>query len=243
MIMLLAASQVEATSINGNFSVANETNANLTTPIDLCRGFSDSSSSSGCCQKGPRGPRGLRGAAGLRGPTGATGATGVTGATGITGATGATGITGATGATGATGLDAVENISAAARTANIITPELSGPLIFPVEVGDDTVITSSGITYDPLSGEFTVPASGAYQINYGFSTISTVLPSVEIYLNGSPVLFSLLGNSGTGNLVGTSIVVNLIANDILTLFADSVFTFSSTVPGGITVYITITRLL
>ena len=109
---------------------------------------------------GATGPTGATGATGPTGPTGATGATGPTGATGATGPTGPTGPTGATGATGPTGPGSELNSYAMVHDTSNTTVPAQTALLF-----QNTNI-SNKISYDPLSGEFTIPEDGIYMIHW-----------------------------------------------------------------------------
>ena len=107
---------------------------------------------------GPTGATGATGATGMQGPTGPTGATGATGATGMQGPTGPTGATGATGPTGPTG--ATGPSGGSFNAAAMVHDETNA--VVPVNEAIKPTITnlSNGITYDPTTGEFTVPQTG-----------------------------------------------------------------------------------
>ena len=112
---------------------------------------------------GPTGPTGLRGATGMtgatgpQGPTGATGATGPQGPTGATGATGPQGPTGATGATGPAGIPA-ENFNSYAMVHDETDSQV--PVNNPIKF--QTTNISNKITYDPNTGDFSIPEEGIY---------------------------------------------------------------------------------
>ena len=120
-----------------------------------------------CGCKGPTGPTGATGRQGPTGPTGPQGIqgpTGATGATGVTGPTGPQGIQGPTGATGATGPTGpgVETLNSYAMVHDE-TDSMVGqqqPLLF------QTTNISNKITYNPLTGDFTIPEAGIYIIHW-----------------------------------------------------------------------------
>lgn len=116
---------------------------------------------------GPTGPTGATGSQGISGPTGATGVTGPTGPTGpqgITGPTGATGVTGVTGPTGPTGPageDATTfNSYAMVHDETNSTVSHNQPILF-----QNTNI-SNKISYNPATGDFTIPEEGIYIIHW-----------------------------------------------------------------------------
>ena len=134
---------------------------------------------------GPTGPQGIQGPTGatgatgptgpqgIQGPTGATGATGVTGPTGPQGIQGPTGATGATGVTGPTGPQGIQGPTGptgpGVETLNSYamvhdeTDSMVGqqqPLLF------QTTNISNKITYNPLTGDFTIPEAGIYTIHW-----------------------------------------------------------------------------
>lgn len=117
-----------------------------------------------CGCKGPTGPTGTTGRQGPTGPTGPQGIqgpTGATGATGVTGPTGPQGIQGPTGPTGPTG-PGVETLNSYAMVHDE-TDSMVGqqqPLLF------QTTNISNKITYNPLTGDFTIPEAGIYTIHW-----------------------------------------------------------------------------
>jgi hypothetical protein len=86
-----------------------------------------------------------------------------TGPTGLTGPTGPTGATGATGATGPTGALSSAYMDAFASVNQVVA--LHDPVHF------DTVLNASGITL--LITDFTVPASGVYQVTVDLQSTSS----------------------------------------------------------------------
>jgi len=107
------------------------------------------------------------GATGTTGATGAIGATGTTGPTGEAGATGPTGETGETGPTGATGPGAV---------LGGLQLQLLGAGFAAIDNGDtvmfDNVLENLGpsLSYDPMTGEVTITATGAYYVSWQLTT-------------------------------------------------------------------------
>ena len=137
----------------------------------------------GCCgdtgATGATGPQGRTGDTGIQGPTGprgATGPTGATGAQGVTGPTGATGPQGITGPTGATGPQGITGPTGPTGPAG--TPAV--PLDSYAMVHDETDSTvanqqpvlfqttniSNKISYNPATGDFSIPEKGIYIIHW-----------------------------------------------------------------------------
>lgn len=110
---------------------------------------------------GPTGPTGPRGATGATGPQGPTGATGATGMQGPTGPQGPTGATGATGATGPAGTPA-ENFNSYAMVHD--ETDSAVPINNPVKF--QTTNISNKITYDPNTGDFSIPEEGIYIVHW-----------------------------------------------------------------------------
>ena len=109
------------------------------------------------CKKGVTGPTGPTGATGATGPS----VTGPTGATGPQGITGPTGATGATGPTGPAGEDATTfNSYAMVHDETNSTVSHNQPILF-----QNTNI-SNKISYNPATGDFTIPEEGIYIIHW-----------------------------------------------------------------------------
>ncbi len=145
---------------------------------------------------GPTGPQGVTGPTGPQGVTGPTGPQGVTGPTGpqgVTGPTGPQGVTGPTGPQGVTGPTGPQGISIIGPTGPTGPQGEIGPtgpqgatgptgpsfnesaMIHDeseLQIPSNSVIRfnttnfSNGITYNPATGEFTLPSDGQYAINW-----------------------------------------------------------------------------
>lgn len=121
-----------------------------------------------CISKnGATGPKGATGATGPQGVTGPTGATGATGPQGVTGPTGPQGITGPTGATGATGPTGpagtpAENFNSFAMVHDETDSNVPAgqPVMF------QTTNISNKITYNPNTGDFSIPEKGIYIVHW-----------------------------------------------------------------------------
>lgn len=111
--------------------------------------------------QGPTGPTGPTGPQGITGPTGIPGVTGPTGATGPQGITGPTGATGATGPTGPAGTPAV-NLDSYAMVHDETNSTVSDqqPVLF------QTTNLSNKISYNPATGDFSIPEKGIYIIHW-----------------------------------------------------------------------------
>ena len=156
------------------------------------------------------------------GPTGPTGATGITGPTGPTGATGITGPTGPTGATGATGPSG-GSFNAAAMVHdenNAIKPSI--------------INLSNGITYDPTSGEFMVPQTGQYLINWWFNVRSKNTNTecepiaLGIELHQTTPGFNLIAHSSTHNRLSCCDTGAISGNALFAANANDKFRFVNT---------------
>ena len=110
------------------------------------------------CKTGKQGPTGPTGPTGPRGATGATGATGLQGPTGATGPQGATGATGPTGPAGTP----AENFNSYA----MVHDETDSTISVGQPVMFQTTNISNKITYDPNTGDFSIPEEGIYIVHW-----------------------------------------------------------------------------
>ena len=97
---------------------------------------------------------------GPTGPTGPTGPQGVTGPTGPTGPQGVTGPTGPTGPQGPTGPKSLMDSYAMVHDETNSTVGVQQPVLF------QTTNISNKITYNPNTGDFTIPEAGIYLIHW-----------------------------------------------------------------------------
>ena len=112
------------------------------------------------CKNGATGPTGPTGPRGYTGATGTTGATGATGVTGPTGPQGPTGPTGATGATGPAGPGTQLDSYAMVHDETNSTVGVQQPVLF------QATNISNKITYNPNTGDFSIPEAGIYIIHW-----------------------------------------------------------------------------
>ena len=178
---------------------------------------------------GPQGPQGIQGIQGVAGATGATGpqgAQGIQGETGPTGATGPQGPQGIRGETGPTGATGPQNITQpfANYIVNAVSP--TGTPIPPftaITQWTQPYYNSSSITFNALTGYFTVANAGVYLIissvsvkpgtgdslsRYSFSidfnSTNPFIPSLD--------LAGLTTSDTSGGVLSGSIVTQLSAN-------------------------------
>ena len=204
---------------------------------------------------GPQGDTGLQGAQGLQGrigPTGPQGPQGIQGIQGVAGATGATGpqgpqgIQGETGPTGATG---PQNITQpfANYIVNAVSP--TGTPIPPftaITQWTQPYYNSSSITFNALTGYFTVANAGVYLIissvsvkpgtgdslsRYSFSidfnSTNPFIPSLD--------LAGLTTSDTSGGVLSGSIVTQLSANSqfrILNITSSTVYIVNGSTSGS-----------
>ena len=204
---------------------------------------------------GPQGDTGLQGAQGLQGrigPTGPQGPQGIQGIQGVAGATGATGpqgpqgIQGETGPTGATG---PQNITQpfANYIVNAVSP--TGTPIPPftaITQWTQPYYNSSSITFNALTGYFTVANAGVYLIissvsvkpgtgdslsRYSFSidfnSTNPFIPSLD--------LAGLTTSDTSGGVLSGSIVTQLSANSqfrILSITSSTVYIVNGSTSGS-----------
>ncbi|WP_218780429.1 hypothetical protein [Bacillus sp. EAC] len=132
----------------------------------------------------PPGPTGITGITGPPGPPGPPGPTSPTGPTGPTGATGATGATGETGATGATGPSVLaDGFSAFLPTVNTAaSTQLINWSVTNPQYGN--------ASFNPVTGNFTVPATGRYvfEATINYSTTATLTVGIGAGINPSFVI-------------------------------------------------------
>ncbi len=122
---------------------------------------------------GPTGPRGITGPTGATGPQGVTGPTGATGPQGVTGPTGATGPQGVTGPTGATGPQGVTGPTGPAGTPAenfnsyaMVHDETDSAVPAGQPVMFQTTNIANKITYNPNTGDFSIPEAGIYIVHW-----------------------------------------------------------------------------
>ena len=201
---------------------------------------------------GPQGPQGIQGIQGVAGATGATGPQGLQGIQGETGPTGATGpqgpqgIQGETGPTGATG---PQNITQpfANYIVNAVSP--TGTPIPPftaITQWTQPYYNSSSITFNALTGYFTVANAGVYLIissvsvkpgtgdslsRYSFSidfkSTNPFIPSLD--------LAGLTTSDTSGGVLSGSIVTQLSANSqfrILSITSSTVYIVNGSTSGS-----------
>ena len=219
---------------------------------------------------GPQGPQGLQGIRGEVGPTGATGPQGLQGIQGETGPTGATGpqgpqgIQGETGPTGATGPQGLQGIQGetgptGATGPQNITQPFANYIVNAVSptgtpIPPFTAITqwtqpyynSSSITFNALTGYFTVANAGVYLIissvsvkpgtgdslsRYSFSidfnSTNPFIPSLD--------LAGLTTSDTSGGVLSGSIVTQLSANSqfrILNITSSTVYIVNGSTSGS-----------
>ena len=201
---------------------------------------------------GPTGPQGLQGIQGETGPTGATGPQGpqgIQGETGPTGATGPQGLQGIQGETGPTGATGPQNITQpfANYIVNAVSP--TGTPIPPftaITQWTQPYYNSSSITFNALTGYFTVANAGVYLIissvsvkpgtgdslsRYSFSidfnSTNPFIPSLD--------LAGLTTSDTSGGVLSGSIVTQLSANSqfrILNITSSTVYIVNGSTSGS-----------
>lgn len=201
---------------------------------------------------GPQGDTGLQGAQGLQGrigPTGPQGPQGIQGETGPTGATGPQGLQGIQGETGPTGATGPQNITQpfANYIVNAVSP--TGTPIPPftaITQWTQPYYNSSSITFNALTGYFTVANAGVYLIissvsvkpgtgdslsRYSFSidfnSTNPFIPSLD--------LAGLTTSDTSGGVLSGSIVTQLSANSqfrILSITSSTVYIVNGSTSGS-----------
>ena len=201
---------------------------------------------------GPQGPQGIQGIQGVAGATGATGPQGpqgIQGETGPTGATGPQGPQGIQGETGPTGATGPQNITQpfANYIVNAVSP--TGTPIPPftaITQWTQPYYNSSSITFNALTGYFTVANAGVYLIissvsvkpgtgdslsRYSFSidfnSTNPFIPSLD--------LAGLTTSDTSGGVLSGSIVTQLSANSqfrILNITSSTVYIVNGSTSGS-----------
>ena len=198
---------------------------------------------------GPQGPQGIQGIQGVAGATGATGPQGPQGIRGEVGPTGATGPQGIQGETGPTGATGPQNITQpfANYIVNAVSP--TGTPIPPftaITQWTQPYYNSSSITFNALTGYFTVANAGVYLIissvsvkpgtgdslsRYSFSidfnSTNPFIPSLD--------LAGLTTSDTSGGVLSGSIVTQLSANSqfrILNITSSTVYIVNGSTSGS-----------
>ena len=198
---------------------------------------------------GPQGPQGIQGETGPTGATGPQGPRGIQGETGPTGATGPQGLQGIQGETGPTGATGPQNITQpfANYIVNAVSP--TGTPIPPftaITQWTQPYYNSSSITFNALTGYFTVANAGVYLIissvsvkpgtgdslsRYSFSidfnSTNPFIPSLD--------LAGLTTSDTSGGVLSGSIVTQLSANSqfrILNITSSTVYIVNGSTSGS-----------
>lgn len=200
---------------------------------------------------GPTGPQGITGPTGSTGPQGLTGPTGPTGPQGITGPTGPQGIQGLIGPTGpegATGPTGPQGITGATGPTGPTGPSFNAAAMIHDEtnlaVASNDVVKynntnlSNGITYDPNTGELTIPSDGQYQIHWWINArnknrmlcdiCEPVALGVELYQFWPSN--ALIAHSSTHNKLNYCETGTLSGNAIFNATAGSTYRFINSSP-------------
>ncbi|EGO65902.1 BclA C-terminal domain-containing protein, partial [Acetonema longum] len=151
------------------------------------------------------------------------GATGATGATGDAGATGATGATGDTGATGATGAPA-ELLGLQVQ----LQESSAGTVADGANVLFDTVMNApaTNITYDAVTGTFTINDPGNYYISWwvntdGAEAETSVSLGIQVGGGGPTILSSSPAPIVTLQLNGSALITVTTVPTTFSLFNNS----------------------
>lgn len=181
---------------------------------------------------GPTGATGITGATGETGPTGATGVTGPIGATGATGNTGPTGATGNTGPTGGTGPTGPTGTTVALTT-------------YGYAYGTSTSAVSSGqsINFGSVSGANVTISNGGIKVGEaGIYVCSYIVGTnnsgggVAVKVNSTTQPNSTYGYGSGVGLIHGEILLNLAANDVVSLMAATDITMSPSAPSEYITY-------
>lgn len=146
---------------------------------------------------GPTGPTGSIGLTGSTGPTGALGPVGPTGSTGPTGATGSTGPLGPLGPVGPTGPTGLTGATTQLRGLQVqLTSQLASvangaPVIF------NTTVTNQSpfLSYNSITGEITIIATGIYYVNWWVSTSNAGTQNFVAFTINTSAGNNIIGNS------------------------------------------------
>lgn len=206
---------------------------------------------------GPTGPTGATGPQGITGPTGPIGATGATGVQGVTGPTGPQGPIGPTGATGATGATGPQGISIIGPTGPTGPQGITGPtgpqgatgptgpsFNEAAMVHDETELQiptngvirfnstnlSNGITYNPVTGEFSLPSDGQYLIHWWINarnnnTLTRTCAPLGVELHEFWPNDALIAQSSTHNRLFFNETGTIVGNAIFNANAGSTYRF------------------
>lgn len=169
---------------------------------------------------GPQGPAGITGsAAGVPGPTGPQGPAGPNGPTGLPGplgSSGAAGPTGPTGAVGPVGLQGATGLPAPTPppTANYGFAANTLSSSFTLALGAVTSIPLASAQM--LSGvstsdntTFVVANPGNYRISYHVNTTAALLAGTRLFINGTPVVSSVIPVSLARSVFAAEIEISL----------------------------------
>ena len=164
-------------------------------------------------ETGPRGPMGPIGPQGPSGPQGPVGPAGG-------------------------GINSYGGLYSVLQTARTITPTYSTLTL-------ESTMPSNNVTYG--TNTITVVNSGTYEVNYGLTadTSETTVVTTAVAVNGATVGGGTMGTSGQAgqNIQQTgTVLLTLVAGDVLTLQANSVLTTTLTPQGGVVGYLTIKQL-
>ena len=181
--------------------------------------------------QGPIGPQGIQGPVGPAGPVGATGPQGAQGPAGPVGPAGATGPQGPQGPQG----------PALNENATIYNAS-SQSLTSGTAVSLPTVLTNNSLT-TTTANTITVPSAGAYQISYTTSAATGAVSgdNVAVAVNGvvqTPTQRSLSTTQG----VSATYVLNLSANDAITIVPTVTGATTLTNTGGPSATLTVIRV-
>lgn len=197
----------------------------------------------GCC--GYRDPffpyiTSANGATGPVGPRGATGPTGPTGPTGVTGPTGPTGPTGATGPTGPTGPTG-ENATLLNENATIYNAETQN-ITTATPLALSTVLTNNGLAVDNTT--ITVSETGTYLISFTVNDATAAAGADNVGIAVNNVVNTATHRTISPNYsTGGSYVLNLNANDKVSLVPTVTNATSISSTGGPSASLTVVRIV